>query len=70
MDGAFTYARGKTCSILGRGTVVTGRIERGIIKVGEEIQKRRYPRHQSDYRHQRGEMFPQAAGPRPELATT
>jgi elongation factor Tu len=25
-------------SISGRGTVVTGRIERGIIKVGEEIE--------------------------------
>ena len=25
-------------SISGRGTVVTGRIERGVIKVGEEIE--------------------------------
>jgi elongation factor Tu len=25
-------------SIAGRGTVVTGRIERGVIKVGEEIE--------------------------------
>ncbi len=25
-------------SISGRGTVVTGRIERGIIKVGEEVE--------------------------------
>ncbi len=25
-------------SISGRGTVVTGRVERGIIKVGEEIE--------------------------------
>ena len=25
-------------SISGRGTVVTGRIERGIVKVGEEIE--------------------------------
>jgi elongation factor Tu len=25
-------------SISGRGTVVTGRVERGVIKVGEEIE--------------------------------
>ena len=25
-------------SISGRGTVVTGRVERGIVKVGEEIE--------------------------------
>ena len=26
------------CSISGRGTVVTGRVERGIVKVGEEVE--------------------------------
>ena len=30
-------------SISGRGTVVTGRIERGVIKVGDEIEDRRHP---------------------------
>jgi elongation factor Tu len=29
-------------SISGRGTVVTGRVERGIVKVGEEMRDRRY----------------------------
>ena len=32
-------------SISGRGTVVTGRIERGKIKVGEAVRDRRLPRH-------------------------
>ena len=32
-------------SISGRGTVVTGRIERGKIKVGEACRDRRLPRH-------------------------
>ncbi len=35
-------------SISGRGTVATGRIERGIVKVGEEVRNRRNQRH-SDY---------------------
>ena len=30
-------------SISGRGTVVTGRVERGIVKVGEEARDRRHP---------------------------
>ena len=30
-------------SISGRGTVVTGRVERGIVKVGEEVCHRWYP---------------------------
>jgi elongation factor Tu len=29
---------GDACAISGRGTVVTGRVERGMIKVGEEIE--------------------------------
>ena len=32
-------------SISGRGTVVTGRIERGILKTGRRNRNRRYPRH-------------------------
>ncbi|WP_417618177.1 elongation factor Tu [Oceanisphaera sp.] len=38
VDGAFLLPIEDVFSIQGRGTVVTGRIERGIIKVGEEIE--------------------------------
>ena len=38
MDGAFLMPIEDVFSISGRGTVVTGRIERGVIKVGEEIE--------------------------------
>jgi len=38
VDGAFLLPIEDVFSISGRGTVVTGRIERGIIKVGEEIE--------------------------------
>jgi elongation factor Tu len=38
IDGAFIMPVEDVFSISGRGTVVTGRIERGIIKVGEEIE--------------------------------
>jgi elongation factor Tu len=38
VDGAFLLPVEDVFSISGRGTVVTGRIERGIIKVGEEIE--------------------------------
>ena len=38
IDGAFVMPVEDVFSISGRGTVVTGRIERGIIKVGEEIE--------------------------------
>jgi len=37
-EGAFLMPIEDVFSISGRGTVVTGRIERGIIKVGEEIE--------------------------------
>jgi elongation factor Tu len=37
IDGAFLMPVEDVFSISGRGTVVTGRIERGIVKVGEEI---------------------------------
>ncbi|QEP42607.1 elongation factor Tu [Ectothiorhodospiraceae bacterium BW-2] len=37
VDGAFIMPIEDVFSISGRGTVVTGRIERGIIKVGEEV---------------------------------
>src|SRR5574344_71610 len=38
VDGAFVMPVEDVFSISGRGTVVTGRIERGIIKVGEEVE--------------------------------
>jgi elongation factor Tu len=38
VDGAFLMPVEDVFSISGRGTVVTGRIERGIIKVGESIE--------------------------------
>ena len=38
VDGAFILPIEDVFSISGRGTVVTGRIERGIIKVGEEVE--------------------------------
>jgi elongation factor Tu len=38
VDGAFIMPIEDVFSISGRGTVVTGRIERGIVKVGEELE--------------------------------
>lgn len=38
VDGTFVMPVEDVFSISGRGTVVTGRVERGIIKVGEEIE--------------------------------
>ena len=38
VDGTFLLPIEDVFSIQGRGTVVTGRIERGIIKVGEEVE--------------------------------
>ena len=38
IDGAFLMPIEDVFSISGRGTVVTGRIERGVVKVGEELE--------------------------------
>ena len=38
MDGAFLMPIEDVFSIAGRGTVVTGRVERGVVKVGEEVE--------------------------------
>jgi elongation factor Tu len=38
LDGAFLMPVEDVFTISGRGTVVTGRVERGIIKVGEEVE--------------------------------
>ena len=51
-------------SISGRGTVVTGRIERGIIKVGDEIEIVGIRPTAEDDGHRRRDV-PQAAGPGP-----
>ena len=51
-------------SISGRGTVVTGRIEQGIVKVGEEVEIVGIRDDAEDHLHGRGDV-PQAAGPGP-----
>ena len=38
VDGAFLMPIEDVFSISGRGTVVTGRVDRGIVKVGEEVE--------------------------------
>jgi len=38
VDGAFLMPIEDVFSISGRGTVVTGRVERGVVKIGEEIE--------------------------------
>ncbi len=48
-------------SISGRGTVVTGRIERGKVKVGEEMPIVGFPSDGEACHHRRGDV-PQAAG--------
>ncbi len=35
-------------SISGRGTVVTGRVERGVVNVGDEVENRWYQRYTED----------------------
>ena len=51
-------------SISGRGTVVTGRIERGVVKVGEEVEIVGMKDDLEDDGHRRRDV-PQAAGPGP-----
>jgi translation elongation factor EF-Tu-like GTPase len=55
-------------SISGRGTVVTGRVERGIVKVGEEVEIVGIRRRRKDDGDGRRDV-PQAAGSG-RLATT
>jgi elongation factor Tu len=63
VDGAFLMPVEDVFSISGRGTVVTGRVERGIIKVGEEIEIVGIKDTSQDHLHRRGNV-PQAARPR------
>ena len=51
-------------SISGRGTVVTGRVERGIVKVGEELEIVGIKPTPEDDLHGRGNV-PEAPGPGP-----
>ena len=48
IDGAFSMPVEDVFSISGRGTVATGRIERGIVKVGEEIEIVGHKGHHED----------------------
>ena len=64
IDGAFLMPVEDVFSISGRGTVVTGRVERGVIKVGEEIEIVGIAGHAKDHLHRRGDV-PQAARPGP-----
>ena len=38
LDKPFLFPVEATCSIPGRGTVVTGNIERGLLKKGDEVE--------------------------------
>ena len=49
IDGAFLMPIEDVFSISGRGTVVTGRVERGIINVGEEIEIIGIQRHHDNH---------------------
>ena len=60
MDKPFLMPVEDVFSITGRGTVATGRIERGKIKVGEEVAVVGFGDRQEDGRHRRRDV-PQAA---------
>ena len=64
IDGAFLMPVEDVFSISGRGTVVTGRVERGVIKVGEEIEIVGITPDAEDHLHRRRDV-PQAARPGP-----
>ena len=61
IDGPFLMPVEDVFSISGRGTVVTGRVERGIVKVGEEIEIVGLEAHDQDGVHGRGDVQ-EAAG--------
>ena len=65
VDKPFLMPVEDVMSITGRGTVVTGKVEQGIIKVGEEVEIVGLSRHPEDDGHRRRDV-PQAArrGPR------
>ena len=61
VDKPFLMAIEDVFSITGRGTVVTGRVERGVLKKMEEIEIVGITRHPKDHRHRPGDV-PQAPG--------
>ena len=62
IDGPFLMPVEDVFSISGRGTVVTGRVERGIVKVGDELEIVGLKPTLEDGVHGGGDV-PQAAGP-------
>ena len=64
IDGAFLMPVEDVFSISGRGTVVTGRIERGIVKVNDEVEIVGIRATHEDDLHGRRDV-PQAPGPGP-----
>ena len=60
LDKPFLMPIEDVFSISGRGTVVTGRVETGIVKVGEEVEIVGIKDTQQDGRHRRRDV-PQAA---------
>ena len=62
IDKPFLMAVEDVFSIKGRGTVATGRVERGVVKVGEEVEIVGFTRHAQDGGDGRGDV-PQAARP-------
>ncbi len=64
LDRPFLMPIEDVFSISGRGTVVTGRVETGIVKVGEEVEIVGITDTQQDRRHRRRDV-PQAARPGP-----
>ena len=57
-------------TITGRGTVATGRVERGTVKVGDTVEIVGLMDKPRSRGHHRCGNVPQAAGPWPRLATT
>ena len=60
IDGPFLMPIEDVFSISGRGTVVTGRIDRGIVKVGDEVEIVGFEADDEDHLHGGGDV-PQAA---------
>ena len=56
VEGAFLMPVEDVFSIAGRGTVVTGRIERGIVKINDEVEIVGIPGDDEDDVHGRGDV--------------
>ncbi len=64
VDKPFLMSIEDVFTITGRGTVVTGRVDRGVVKVGDEIEIVGFHETRKSDRHRRGDV-PQAPGPGP-----